>query len=147
MFAPNALVSVALNGASSFIINLTVAGCSANCSYTVPSSVNFQNPTTYADSLLWNITDASSFSFTNEFGGSVLAPSAVVTNSSPIDGTLVALSFNGTGELHDYPFTGKLPAPEPSSLAVLSVALFATGLLRRHPRAVTSSAAARRGSL
>jgi hypothetical protein len=135
VFSPNANVSVALNGASSFIINLSVAGCSAKCSYTVPSSVNFKNPTSYADSLLWNLTDESSFSFTNEFGGSVLAPSAVVTNRSPIDGTLVALSFNGTGELHSYPFTGKVRAPEPSSLAVLSVALFGIGLLRRRQRA------------
>ena len=83
VFAPNDPVSVALNGATSFIINLSVAGCSKNCSYSVPNSVNFQNPTNYADSVLWNITDVSSLSFTNEFGGSVLAPSASVTNSGP----------------------------------------------------------------
>jgi choice-of-anchor A domain-containing protein len=134
VFAPNDSVSVALNGATSFIINLSVAGCSANCSYTFPNSVNFKNPTSYADSLLWNVTDVSALSFTNEFGGSVLAPSAVVTNSSPLDGTLVALSFNGGGELHDYPFTGAVPAPEPSSLAVLPIALLGIAFLRRRRR-------------
>ncbi len=136
VFAPNDTVSVALNGATSFIINLTVAGCSANCSYTMPSSVNFQSPTSYASSVIWNITDASWLNFTNEFGGTVLAPTAVVSNGGPIDGTLVALGFNGSGELHDYPFTGKVPAPEPSSLAVLSAALLGTGFVRRRWRPV-----------
>jgi hypothetical protein len=134
VFAPNAKVSVALNGATSFIVNLSVAGCQANCSYTVPNSVNFANPTTYADNVLWNLTDVSSMSFTNEFGGTVLAPSASITNSSPIDGAVVALSLNGGGELHNYPFRGPLPTPEPSSLAVLAVALLGTGFLRRRLR-------------
>jgi choice-of-anchor A domain-containing protein len=135
VFAPNDSVSVALNGATSFIINLTVAGCASNCAYTVPNSVNFQSPTSYADSVLWNVTDVSSLSFTNEFGGTVLAPTAAVSNSNPIDGTLVALSYTGTGELHDYPFKGPLKTPEPSSLAVLSVALLGIGFLCRRRRA------------
>jgi choice-of-anchor A domain-containing protein len=131
VFTQNAQVSVALNGASSFIINLSVAGCSSNCSYTIPNSVNFENPTTYADSVLWNLTDVSSMSFTNEFGGTVLAPSASLSNSNPIDGAVIALNFSGTGEIHDYPFAGKLPAPEPSGLAVLAVGLLGVGFLRR----------------
>ena len=78
VFASNDTVSVALNGATSFIIDLSVAGCSANCSYSLPSSVNFQNPTSYANYVLWNFaSDVTSLSFTNEFGGTVLAPTAV----------------------------------------------------------------------
>jgi choice-of-anchor A domain-containing protein len=134
VFAANDSVSVSLNGAKSFIINLTVANCHANCTYSFPSSVNFQSPTSYADNVLWNVTDVSSLSFTTQFGGTVLAPTAAVKNNGPIDGTLVALSFNGGGELHDYPFDGPLPAPEPPGLAVLSVALVGTGVLCRRRR-------------
>lgn len=97
--------------------------------------MNFQNPTRYADDVLWNITNVSTLSFTNEFGGTILAPTEMVTNNGPIDGTLVAWSFTGTGELHDYSFTGSLPIPEPSSLAVLSLAMFGIGWLRRRRRA------------
>ncbi|HUB11752.1 MAG TPA: collagen-binding domain-containing protein [Acetobacteraceae bacterium] len=133
-FQPNDSVSVALNGAKSLIVNLSVAGCSKNCSYTFPSSVNFQNTTSYADSVLWNLTDVSSLSFTNAFGGSVLAPIASVTNTGPINGDLIALKFSGGGELHDYPFTGPLPTPEPSGLAVLAVGLIGADVVRRRRR-------------
>lgn len=134
VFQPNNSVSVALNGAKSLIINPSVAGCSKDCSYSFPDSVNFQNTTNYADSVLWNVTDVSSLSFTNAFGGSVLAPFASVTNTGPINGDLIALSLQGGGELRDYPFTGPLPTPEPSSLAVMAVALAGIGALRRRPR-------------
>ena len=57
-----------------------------------------------------------------------MAPYATVTNNSPIDGTLVAASYSGNGELHDYPFRGTpVRAPEPGGLAILGVAL--AGLL------------------
>ena len=135
VFASNDTVGIALNGATSFIIDLSVAGCSANCSYSLPSSVNFLNPTSYANYVLWNFaSDVTSLAFTNEFGGTVLAPTAAVTNAGPIDGTLVALSYSGNGELHDDPFAGALSVPEPSGVAILSVALLCAGLLRRRRR-------------
>lgn len=134
VFQQNDTVTIALNGAESFIINLTVAGCSSNCSYTMPNSVTFKNPTSYADSVLWNITDVSSLSFTNEFGGTILAPYASVTNQVAIDGDLIAASFSGSGELHDYPFKGPLPTPEPSGLMVMAVGLLGTGAWRWRTR-------------
>ena len=38
----------------------------------------------------------------------MIAPLAVATNIAPIDGTLVAASVVGSGELHSYAFTGTL---------------------------------------
>jgi PEP-CTERM motif len=67
----------------------------------------------------------------------VLAPYAAVTNNSPIDGTLVAASYSGNGELHDFPFLGSpVRTPEPGGLAILGVALAGlVGIRRRRARA------------
>jgi hypothetical protein len=110
--------------------------------------VNFLNPTTYADDVLWNFSDASSLTFGTEFGGTVLAVDAAVSNTNSIDGDVIAQTFTGTGELHDYPYDGVLPgtsititsnglpAPEPSALAVLSVAVAGLAAMRWRRRAV-----------
>jgi hypothetical protein len=60
----------------------------------------------------------------------VLAPFAIVSGNSEIDGTVIAAQINDNGEVDNAEFTGDLPCPptsvtpEPSSLF-----LFATGLL------------------
>ncbi len=145
VFAPNSTVTIQLNGATSVVINVNVDSCvSAVCALSMPSSLNFVNPTGYAERVLWNFVNATAIAFANEFGGSVLAPYATVSNQNPINGTLVAANYNGNGELHSYPYAGSLntsgsnvsptAVPEPSSLLVLSAGLGGLAWMRRRRR-------------
>lgn len=143
-------VTINLNGAKSVIIN--VDSCTSQaCAYSFANGVNFNNPTSYAAHVLWNFINASSLTFGGEFGGSVLAPLAAVTNSSPIDGTLVAVSFSGSGEVHSDPYVGSLPsggqeavaAPEPAALSLVGTGMAGLALIRRRNKAKRSRTEAR----
>jgi choice-of-anchor A domain-containing protein len=143
VFAPNSTVTIDLNGATSVIINVNVDSCvAAVCALSMPNSLNFVNPTGYAETVLWNFVNATALAFPNEFGGSILAPYATVSNQTPIKGTLVAAGYNGNGELHSYPYRGSLgpspipdvPVPEPSSLLAIGAGLAGLAFLRRRRR-------------
>lgn len=77
--------------------------------------------------LLWNFYDATALNFGAQWGGTILATDAVVTNTADIEGTVVARTMTINGEIHQNPFTGELPpenkTPEPTSLALLGVGL------------------------
>ena len=140
-------VTVNLDGATSVIVNVDVDTCaSQTCAFSFANGVNFNNPTNYATHVLWNFINATSLTFGGEFGGSVLAPLAAVTNNSPIDGTLVAASFSGSGEIHSDPYVGGFPgggrqpvaAPEPATLSLIGTGIAGLTLIRRRSKAKRS---------
>jgi len=142
LFTANTNFTINLGSATSIVLNVTVPGCigtNATCSISVPNSFHFQNAVSDAQYILWNFVDATNISFGTDVVGSVLSPYASVTNSTPIEGTLVAASYTGSSELHSHPFVGTLPAvgttgstsvPEPSTLVVLLTGMGALGWLR-----------------
>ncbi|HUB49295.1 MAG TPA: choice-of-anchor A family protein [Acetobacteraceae bacterium] len=95
--------TINMNGASSLIFN--VSGTSATF------NANDESGITGADNIIWNFYQATgTVAINTQIGGTVLAPYATVTNNNQIDGALVAQNYNGSGELHDYAFTGNLPS-------------------------------------
>jgi choice-of-anchor A domain-containing protein len=126
--AGNTNIVLDANAATTIIINVTAPCVNTTCAIILPSSTNFGS-TTYAIDTLWNFYNATTLTLGSEFVGTVLAPGAAVSNGSPIDGDLVAASFSGTGELHNYAFAGNLnlgyadQVPEPSTIALFSVGL------------------------
>ena len=95
--------SINLNGASTLVLN--VSGTSATF------NANDESGTTGAGNIIWNFYQATgTVAINTQIGGTVLAPTATVTNSNQINGDLVAQSYSGSGELHDVPFTGNLPS-------------------------------------
>lgn len=135
-------LSVNLNGASTVVINVTG---------NFVGHPNIQNASNFQSNVIWNFVDATSIDFQGYgWAGTVLAPNAAVATNNAINGSLVAASFNGTGELHDHPFVGDLTplltttpgstptntaaVPEPASMAMLLAGLAALLLLYRPAR-------------
>lgn len=89
--------------------------------------------------IIWNFKDATSISFQRIVHGSVLAPNATVSNTTPIEGSLVAKTFVQGGEVHLGTFNGTIPfvaVPEPASWAMMIAGFGLAGAsLRRRPRA------------
>ncbi|WP_051431889.1 choice-of-anchor A family protein [Rhodovibrio salinarum] len=126
-------IELGLNGATTVVINVTGTGA-------LTISDNFLGgPFALADNILWNFSDVTSLTFGTQFFGSVLAPNAAVTNTSPIEGSLIADSLVLNGEVHQQPFAGDLPTTRvlgPGTLVLFGGGLLALGAVgrRRHGR-------------
>jgi len=59
--------------------------------------------------VIWNFYNATDITLYSQFGGSVLAPNAALTNYNNIEGSVVVSSIDQRGEIHLQPFSGTLP--------------------------------------
>lgn len=86
--------------------------------------------------VLYNFYQATSLSISGiSVQGSILAPHAAVTfGNGNVEGNLIAAALTGSGEAHNYLFSGSLPTPvpEPSTLALVLPAVL--GMLARRNR-------------
>lgn len=97
---------------------------------------------TLGSRLVWNFYNATDITLYSQFGGTVLAPHAVLTNYNNIEGSVVVNSLAQYGEIHLQALAGDLPpnghtVPEPGSLMLglaALPALLATTRRRRPPR-------------
>jgi len=104
------------------------------------------NSTALNQSVIWNFHDANSLSLKG-FHGSVLAVNASVSNSSAIEGSIVAKDFTLNGEVHLGTFAGTdnflTPppgaVPEPASWAMMLTGFGAIGALVRRRRKLAIS--------
>lgn len=82
---------------------------------------------TMGSKAIWNFFDASSVTLRTQFGGTVLAPNATLTNFNNIEGSAVVSNLIKRGEIHLQPLShtpvfGTPPVasvPEPGSLALV----------------------------
>lgn len=87
-----------------------------------------------ASNTIWNFTEATSLDIERQFGGSILAVYANLTNGNNIEGTVVAAALNQRGEIHyNGPAVFVAPTPIPAALPLFgaALALFAGRRMRK----------------
>lgn len=102
-------------GATSIVINVTGSNASFNTGNFVG---NWQNAAVRATTI-WNFSQATSLTIDRNFNGAILAPSAHLTNSTAIDGSVFVGSMTQNGEVHLPGYTGVVPSPGTAVLAGL----------------------------
>jgi choice-of-anchor A domain-containing protein len=120
-----------LNGAKSIVINVSGA---AGSLITIAANFLAGIATELADNTVWNFVDATDIVINNQFGGSILALLANVTNNANIEGTLVAAKVTQNAEIHynggkDLPPVTKTPIP--AALPLFAAALGGLAYVRR----------------
>lgn len=90
--------------------------------------------TVWGSLFLWNFVDATELNLASQFGGSILALNAGVTNRNNIEGTLVAKSLKQYGEIHSQPsnFVPPTEVPVPAALPLFLSGLIGFFSLRRN---------------
>jgi choice-of-anchor A domain-containing protein len=126
-----------LGGASSVIFNSDIS------SGTIAANFLGGSAQAIASRVVWNFYNATSLTLNAQFGGSVLATQAALTNRNNVEGGVFVKTLNQQGEIHQGAYTGVLPAarqttssdvPEPASLGLVALALAACALARARRR-------------
>ena len=133
---------------SELILNLNSAGAAiinvAGTDVTFPSSLNATGALVTDEvraRVIWNFFEATSVSLESNFNGAVLAPLADLTNTTAIDGSVVAGSFVQRGQVN-LPVSVIAPpfgVPEPTALALMTL-LGGAATLRRETSGPRSKA-------
>ncbi|MES2257751.1 MAG: collagen-binding domain-containing protein [Pseudomonadota bacterium] len=119
-----------LNGARTVVLNTDIKNVSIGANFLGGAAQN------YGKQLLWNFYDATDITLNSQWGGSLLATDAYLTNNQNIEGGVFVNSLRQQGEIHSQAFSGTLPSassavPEPGSTALVLAGLGLIGFMRR----------------
>lgn len=115
-----------LNGATTVIFNTDATSASIAANFLGGSAQAIGAET------IWNFYKASDLTINNQFGGSILAPLATMTNNQNIEGGVYVNTLNQNGEIHLQPFSGNIsPVPEPRTYAMLLAGLGLIGFIAK----------------
>lgn len=120
-----------LNGATTVVFNVDATSLNF--------SSNFLGGSAQAlgANAIWNFYDATALTINNQFGGTVLAPLANLTNGNNIEGAVLVDTLTQRGEIHANRFTGSVvsvsavPEPETYALMLGGLALLSAVARRR----------------
>ena len=127
-------ISLSLAGADMVVVNVGGASLSIADNF-------LGGPFAAAPHIVWNFYEATSLILSTQFFGSVLAPLAMVTNTSAIEGTLVAGSLTQHAQIHLHAMIGTIPSsitsqvPEAGSLALAGLGLAGLAVAGRRRKA------------
>jgi len=114
-----------LNGASTMVFNTDVSSASIAANFLGGSAQAIGGKT------IWNFYNASTLNINNQFGGSILALGATLTNWNNIEGGVFVEDLVQRGEIHLQPFEGVIPVPEPEAYGMLLAGLALVGVFAR----------------